>query len=56
MFLVNQYICKMDFFMWLMDKDEIGFELCKFEDIVINIDFDLVGLNFFFIYLKQDLL
>lgn len=53
-FPVNQYVCKMDFFTWLMDKDEIGMESRKSEDIAINSDLDLVGPNFFSIHPKQD--
>lgn len=53
-FPVNQYICKMDFFTWLMDQDEVELESRKREDIAINTDLDLVGPNFFSVHPKQD--
>lgn len=53
-FPVNQYICKMDFFTWLMDQDAVELESRKREDIAINTDLDLVGPNFFSIHPKQD--
>lgn len=51
----NKYVCKMDIFTWLMDKDEV--ELSSKEaksEININSDLDLVGPNFFSIHPKQD--
>lgn len=53
-FPVNQYICKMDFFTWLMDKDEVELESRKQTDIAINTDLDLAAPNFFSIHPKQD--
>jgi len=53
-FPINQYICKMDFFTWLMDKDEVELESRNQSDIAINTDLDLVGPNFFSIHPKQD--
>lgn len=53
-FPVNQYVCKMDFFTWLMDQDAVELESRKREDIAINTDLDLVGPNFFSIHPKQD--
>jgi len=50
----NQYVCKMDFFTWLMDKDEVELESRKQSDIAINTDLDLVGPNFFSVHPKQD--
>ena len=54
-FPVNQYLCKMDFFTWFMDKEEI--ELATKEektDINIKTDLDLVGANFFSLHPDQD--
>lgn len=53
-FPVNQYVCKMDFFTWLMDSDEVEMESKKRDDIAINSDLDLVGPNFFSIHPDQD--
>lgn len=54
-FPVNQYVCKMDIFTWLMDKDEVELSSKeRKEDIAINSDLDLVGPNFFSINPKQD--
>lgn len=54
-FPVNQYVCKMDIFTWLMDRDEVELSSKeKTEDIAINSDLDLVGPNFFSIHPKQD--
>jgi hypothetical protein len=50
----NQYICYMDMFTWLMDKDEM--ELSK-SDADISIDaggLDLAGSNFFSVHPEQD--
>ncbi len=54
-FPVNQYLCKMDFFTWFMDKEEI--ELATKEektDLNIKTDLDLVGANFFSLHPEQD--
>lgn len=49
----NQYICFMDMFTWLMDKDEV--ELSKSgADISIDTGLDLAGSNFFSIHPDQD--
>jgi hypothetical protein len=54
-FPVNQYVCKMDIFTWLMDRDEVELSSKeKADDITINSDLDLVGPNFFSIHPKQD--
>jgi len=54
-FPVNQYVCKMDIFSWLMDADEVELSSKeKKEEISINSDLDLVGPNFFSINPKQD--
>lgn len=53
-FPINQYICRMDMFNWLMDNDEL--ELFKNKDsrIDIDTDLDLVGSNFFSTHKDQD--
>lgn len=53
-FPVNQYMCKMDQFTWLMD--ELSIEMQKKEDaqLAINSGVDLVGPNFFSTHPKQD--
>jgi hypothetical protein len=49
----NQYICYMDMFTWLMDKDEV--ELSKSgADINIDTGLDLAGSNFFSVHPDQD--
>ena len=49
----NQYICYMDMFTWLMDKDEV--ELSKEgADISIDTDLDLAGSNFWSVHPEQD--
>ncbi len=56
-FDINQYICKMDMFTWLMDQDELEMETKqkgKTSDISINSDLDLVVPNFYSIHPKQD--
>jgi hypothetical protein len=56
-FDINQYICKMDMFTWLMDQDELEMESKqkgKTSDISINSDLDLVVPNFYSIHPKQD--
>lgn len=53
-FPVNQYMCKMDMFTWLMD--ELSIEMQKKGDREININqgVDLVGPNFYSTHPKQD--
>lgn len=53
-FPVNQYMCKMDQFTWLMD--ELSIEMEKKEDaqLAINSGVDLVGPNFYSTHPKQD--
>lgn len=54
-FDVNQYICKMDMFNWLMDQDELEMSAKeKSSDVTIDSDLDLVAPNFFSINPKQD--
>jgi hypothetical protein len=54
-FDVNQYICKMDMFNWLMDQDELEMSAQeKSSDVTIDSDLDLVVPNLFSINPKQD--
>jgi hypothetical protein len=53
-FPVNQYICKIDQFTWLMDSDEITLEKKQSDDLAIEGNMDLVGPNFYSIHPKQD--
>jgi hypothetical protein len=53
-FPVNQYMCKIDQFTWMMDSDEIELEKTEDEDLAIEGNMDLVGPNFFSIHPKQD--
>ncbi|MEX2485679.1 MAG: hypothetical protein WED10_13995 [Brumimicrobium sp.] len=53
-FPVNQYICKIDQFTWLMDNDEIELEKKEEDQLTIDGDMDLVGPNFFSIHPEQD--
>lgn len=53
-FPVNQYLCKMDFFTWFMDKEEIELATKASADINIKTDLDLVGANFFSLHPEQD--
>lgn len=53
-FPVNQYLCKMDFFTWFMDKEEIELATKESADINIKTDLDLVGANFFSMHPDQD--
>lgn len=49
----NQYICYMDMFTWMMDKDEV--ELSKSNaDINIDTGLDLAGSNFYSVHPEQD--
>tara|TARA_B100000508_G_scaffold125643_1_gene109714 strand:- start:4144 stop:8742 length:4599 start_codon:yes stop_codon:yes gene_type:complete len=53
-FPLNQYICKIDQFTWLMDSDEMTLEKNDSDDMEIEGNMDLVGPNFFSIHPKQD--
>jgi hypothetical protein len=53
-FPVNQYICKIDQFTWLMDNDEITLEKDTEQNLAIEGAMDLVGPNFYSIHPKQD--
>lgn len=53
-FPLNQYMCKMDLFIWLMDKDEIEMSKESNSDLSIDTGLDLVGPNFFSTHPKQD--
>ncbi len=52
-FPVNQYICYMDVFTWLMDDDLLGMEKRK-DNLNIDSDLDIAESNFFSIHPKQD--
>jgi hypothetical protein len=53
-FPVNQYMCKMDQFTWLMDELSIEMQKKGEREISINQGVDLVGPNFFSTHPKQD--
>jgi len=53
-FPVNQYICKIDQFTWLMDSDEMTLEKKSDQNLAIEGAMDLVGPNFYSIHPKQD--
>ncbi|HLV42808.1 MAG TPA: hypothetical protein VKY37_11055 [Brumimicrobium sp.] len=53
-FPVNQYICKIDQFTWLMDNDELTLEKKQEDNLSIEGAMDLVGPNFYSINPKQD--
>lgn len=53
-FPVNQYMCKMDMFTWLMDELSIEMQKKEEKEIAINTGVDLVGPNFFSTHPKQD--
>ena len=53
-FPVNQYICRMDKFLWLMDYAELQMENSGEKDVSISADMDMVGPNFFSVHPKQD--
>ncbi|HLW30595.1 MAG TPA: hypothetical protein VKX29_07045 [Brumimicrobium sp.] len=53
-FPVNQYICKIDQFTWLMDNDEMTLEKKADENLSIEGAMDLVGPNFYSVHPKQD--
>ncbi len=53
-FPVNQYMCKMDMFVWLMDELSIEMQKKGEREISINQGVDLVGPNFYSTHPKQD--
>ncbi|PKR79529.1 hypothetical protein CW751_14610 [Brumimicrobium salinarum] len=53
-FPVNQYICKIDQFTWLMDNDELTLEKKEEDNLAIEGAMDLVGPNFYSTHPKQD--
>lgn len=53
-FPVNQYICEIDQFTWLMDQDEMTLEKKKQDNLAIESGMDLDGPNFFSVHPKQD--
>lgn len=53
-FPVNQYVCLIDQFTWMMDYHELALEKKEVDDIEISGDLDLVGPNFFSIHPRQD--
>lgn len=53
-FPVNQYVCLIDQFTWMMDYDELALEKKEVDDIEISGDLDLVGPNFFSVHPRQD--
>lgn len=53
-FPVNQYICKIDQFTWMMGENELVLEKNKGDESKANSDMDLVGPNFYSIHPKQD--
>jgi hypothetical protein len=54
MFPVNQYMCKIDFFTWFMDREELELSTKQSADINIETDLDLAGSNFFSLHPEQD--
>jgi hypothetical protein len=53
-FPVNQYMCKMDLFIWQMDELSIEMQRKEEKEISINTGVDLVGPNFYSTHPKQD--
>lgn len=53
-FPLNQYICKIDQFTWLMDSDELTLEKKETDNLTIEGNMDLVGPNFYSTHPKQD--
>jgi hypothetical protein len=53
-FPVNQYICEIDQFTWLMDQDEMTLEKKENDNLAIESGMDLDGPNFFSTNPKQD--
>ncbi len=53
-FPVNQYMCKMDMFTWLMDKEEIEMQKNQGKEVSLESELDLVGPNFYSVHPKQD--
>lgn len=50
----NQYICYMDQFNWLMDKDDLEMESKDKGNVNIETDLDLAGSSFFSVHPDQD--
>lgn len=53
-FPINQYMCKMDLFIWQMDELSIEMQRKEEKEIAINTGVDLVGPNFYSTHPKQD--
>ena len=53
-FPVNQYVCKIDQFTWMMDSDVLELEKKEDDNLAIDGNMDLVGPNFFSVHPKQD--
>ena len=54
-FPLNQYVCMIDMFSWMMDSDEIEMQTSDNDDLDIeSSELDLVGPNFFSVHPKQD--
>jgi hypothetical protein len=51
---INQYICKMDFFTWFMDEEEIEMAAKKGDEVDLAADLDLTGSNFYSTHPDQD--
>lgn len=50
----NQYVCYIDMFTWLMDKDEMELSSTGQSDVTIESDLDLARSNFYSIHPDQD--
>lgn len=50
----NQYICYIDMFTWMMDKDEMELSSNGESDVSIESDLDLAGSNFYSVHPDQD--
>src|SRR5690606_28825506 len=53
-FPVNQYVCRMDKFTWLMDSELVEMENTTRSNVDIDAGLDLSKPNFFSIHPKQD--
>tara|TARA_B110000285_G_scaffold40457_1_gene44254 strand:+ start:1726 stop:6309 length:4584 start_codon:yes stop_codon:yes gene_type:complete len=53
-FPVNQFMCRMDMFAWLMDERSIEMQKDEEKDLAISSGVDLVGPNFYSTNPKQD--
>lgn len=53
-FPVNQYMCKIDFFTWFMDREELELSTKQSAEVNIETDLDLAGSNFFSLHPEQD--